>query len=148
MPRKKQSPKKQLPKKDDRTTKDKIKDFLQAYSDTANVVRAAKLARIHRSIHYRWLEHAGYAKAFDARRRQAADYLEGEAVVRASEGWLEPVYYQGAKCGSVRRYSDGLMMLLLRGMLPEKYGNKTEITGPQGTPMQAKIEVVFVKPQP
>lgn len=72
--------------------------------------------------------------------------METVAIARASEGWLEPVYYQGVVCGHVRRFSDGLMQFLLRGLLPDKYGNKTEISGPQGAPMQAKIEVVFVKP--
>jgi hypothetical protein len=38
------------------------------------------------------------------------------------------------------------MQFLLRGMAPAKYGSKTEISGPQGTPVQAKIEVVFVNP--
>jgi hypothetical protein len=47
----------------------------------------------------------------------------------------------------VRRYDSGLMQLLLRGMMPDKYGmQRAEISGPQGEPIQAKIEVVFVKP--
>lgn len=65
---------------------------------------------------------------------------------RATKGWLEPVFYQGARCGSVRRFDGSLLQFLLRGMLPEKYGHKTEISGPEGQPLQAKIEVVFVKP--
>jgi hypothetical protein len=67
-------------------------------------------------------------------------------IERAGEGWLEDVYYQGGVCGQVRRFDSGLLQFLLRGMMPEKYGSKTEISGPQGAPMQAKIEVVFVKP--
>jgi len=35
---------------------------------------------------------------------------------------------------------------LLRGMLPEKYGARTEITGAQGAPLQAQITVQFVRP--
>ena len=51
------------------------------------------------------------------------------------------------QCGTVTRYDGGLMQFLLRGMMPERYGAKTELTGPQGAPIQAKIEVVFVKPE-
>jgi hypothetical protein len=66
--------------------------------------------------------------------------------MRAGEGWLEPVYYQGSVCGDVRRFDSGLMQFLLRGMMQEKYGARQEISGPQGAPLQAKIEVVFVRP--
>jgi hypothetical protein len=77
---------------------------------------------------------------------QAGEHLETVAVERATKGWLEPIYYQGARCGSVRRYDGGLLQFLLRGTLPEKYGHKTEISGPEGAPLQAKVEVVFIKP--
>lgn len=134
-------------KRDDRTTNDRKRDFLQCYSDTCNVVRAAAAAGIPRSTHYFWLEKdSKYREAYAKRRIRAGDYLESEAVDRATRGWVEPVFYQGAKCGSVRRYSDGLLMLLLRGAKPELYGNKTEISGPQGAPIEAKIEVIFVRP--
>src|SRR5215831_1440150 len=70
----------------------------------------------------------------------------GDSGREASVGWEEDVFYQGAKCGTVTRYDSGLMQLLLKGFLPEKYGNKTEISGPQGAPVQARIEIVFVRP--
>lgn len=41
-------------------------------------------------------------------------------------------------------YSDSLMQTLLRGWMPHKYG-RTEVTGPGGGPLDAKIEVVFKK---
>lgn len=132
---------------DTRTTSEKMKAMIQGFADTCNVVRAAKLARISRKIHYVWLEkHPDYAAVFEKTKRHAADYLESVAVERATTGWSEGIYYQGSRCGSVRRYSDGLLMLLLRGAKPELYGNKTEISGPQGTPIQATIKVVLVRP--
>jgi hypothetical protein len=79
----------------------------------------------------------------------AADYLESQAVERATVGWLEPVFFQGKQCGTVRRYDGGLLMFLLRGMMPEKYGNKVRIQAPGvAAPVQPKVEVVFVKPNP
>jgi hypothetical protein len=133
-------------KRDTRTTKQRREAFLKCYSETCNVVHAAKKAKITRATHYVWMEDPDYAKAFQLYRQLAGEYMESMAVERASKGWTEPIHYQGKKCGTVRRYDGGLMMFLLRGLLPEKYGAKTEITGPQGTPVQAKIEVVFVKP--
>jgi hypothetical protein len=140
MPRKKQS-------EDPRSVHEKQKEFLGHYGDTLSVARAATLAKVDRHDHYRWFrKYTNYARAFDQAKAIAGHYLETDAITRAGEGWDEPVYYQGAVCGQVRRYDSGLMQFLLRGLLPEKYGYRTEISGPQGAPIQAKIEVVFVRP--
>jgi hypothetical protein len=121
--------------------------FLEAYAQTFSVVRAAEAAEVSPSSHYRWYHKlANYRAAFEKRKQLGGQWLETECLTRAGEGWLEPIYYQGAECGQVRRFDSGLAQFLLRGLLPEKYGSKTEISGPQGAPVQAKIEVVFVKP--
>jgi hypothetical protein len=150
MPRgKAKKPKQSPPKaKDTRTTKEKMKEMLAHYAETCNVVRAAERAGIPRRLHYQWIDRwPRYAEVFEKTKRAAAEYMESVAVERASEGWLEPIYYQGSQCGEVRRYDSGLMQLLLRGLMPDKYGmQRAEISGPQGEPVQAKIEVVFVKP--
>ena len=52
---------------------------------------------------------------------QAADVLEREAWRRASEGVKQPVFYQGEVCGHVRKYSDVLLIFLLKGARPDKY---------------------------
>lgn len=135
------------PKHDERTKRQRQKEFLQAYADTFDIKRAAALAGLQRSFHYRWMRaDKAYAAAFQSRKDEAFHFLEAEAIDRAGNGWMEDVYYQGDVCGQVRRFDSGLMQFLLRGMAPEKYGAKTEISGPQGTPVQAKIEVVFVNP--
>jgi len=137
----------QKKRKDTRTTPERMRAMINAYAETCNIVAACKKAGIARMTHYRWLKRPRYAAVFEKTKRLAADYLESEAVTRATKGWLEPVYYQGSKCGAVRRFDGGLMQFLLRGMMPERYGSKTEISGPAGEPIQAKIEVVFVRPQ-
>jgi hypothetical protein len=131
---------------DARSVRERQRDFLAAYADTFSVQSAAEKAHVDSSTHFRWVRRdSQYAAAFKRRRETAGAFLEAEAITRAGEGWLEPVYYQGDVCGEVRRFDSGLMQFLLRGMMPEKYGAKTEISGPQGAPLQAKIEVVFVK---
>jgi hypothetical protein len=148
MPRKR-PPSKKPPSKpnDPRSTREKQKDFLAAYGDVFAVGRAAEISNLDRQDHYRWYrKDAKYAKAFERRKEIAGHYLETECIERAGAGWTEDIYYQGTPCGTVRRYDSGLAQFLLRGLMPEKYGSKTEITGPQGAPIQAKIEVVFVRP--
>lgn len=103
----------------------KQRAFIQAFCVTASVSRAAKAAQIHRQRHYSWLkEDPHYAALFDRARLEVGDALQDEAVRRAHEGVLKPVYYKGKRCGVRRVYSDGLLMFLLRRMLPEVYGER------------------------
>ena len=51
----------------------------------------------------------------------AADVLEGEGFRRAVRGWDEPVFYEGRRVGSKRRYSDQLLTLLLKAARPDKF---------------------------
>lgn len=130
-----------------KSTKQRQREFLKAYSETCSLSAAAKKAGVPRRTHYDWLQKKDYKEAFDIWRQLAGEYLESIAVQRATTGWAEPIMYQGKKCGTVTRYDSGLMQFLLRGLLPEKYAtSKTEISGPEGKPVQAKIEVVFVRP--
>jgi hypothetical protein len=118
--------------------------FLAAYRQTASITKAAAAAKIDRGMHYRWLANASYKKAFEAAQEEAAQTLEDEAIRRATEGTLEPVFYQGDMCGAVRRYSDGLMQFLLRGFKPQKYASRTELTGPNGGPLEVSLADVML----
>jgi hypothetical protein len=74
----------------------KQRAFLAGYVRTASITKAAKAAKIDRSLHYRWLlEDEEYKKAFAAAYLEAGDLLEDEAVRRANEGIEEPLVYQG-----------------------------------------------------
>jgi hypothetical protein len=56
----------------------------------------------------------------------AGQALADEAVRRAKDGYDEPIFYQGQPTGyTIRRYSEGLLMMLLKGWRPERYRNKT-----------------------
>jgi hypothetical protein len=99
--------------------------FLAAFEVNCCVRWAARAAQIARKTHYHWLQYdPAYAAAFRESRIIAAECLEGEAIRRAVEGWEEPVFYQGAICGTVRRYDSGLTQFLLRGLKPETYGTQ------------------------
>jgi len=69
-------------------------------------------------------------------RLQAA---EDEAFRRAVEGTEEPVYHKGKVCGSVRRYSDGLLTLLLKAGDPDKYADRSKVTH-QGAVLHLTVE--------
>ncbi len=124
--------------------------FLEAFRLTASLTEAAKAVGLNRSAHYSWLaKDAKYPARFEAAKIDAAQGLEDEAIRRAREGVLEPIFYQGVACGVKRIYSDGLMQFLLRGFIPEKYRQtgSVEITGKDGGPVQSEHRIVFVTPK-
>ena len=104
--------------------------FLAAYRGTGNILLACQAAQISRSSHYRWLQEPDYAQEFEQAKKDAVDVLEAEARRRAVEGYMEPVgWYKGQAGGTVRRYSDALLIFLLKGAAPEKYRERVEVSG-------------------
>ncbi len=130
--------------------------FLAAYRKLGDITAAAEVAKIDRSLHYYWLRSsekykAAFARAcaaFNQLRLELVDAIEAGALKRAREGVLEPVFYQGIKCGAVRRWPEGTVQFLLRAHKPAIYGVRAEITGANGGPIATAIQVRFVDAQP
>lgn len=59
---------------------------------------------------------------------QGYDLIEEEARRRAVDGTLEPVFYRGEEIGEVRRYSDQLLITLLKGYRPKRFNPGVKIT--------------------
>lgn len=96
--------------------------FLAEYAKCGNILLAAKLAKIERAKHYDWLEaDPDYESKFAVAHESAAEALEAEAHRRAVTGVQEPVWYQGQKCGHIRKFSDTLLIFLMKGAMPDKY---------------------------
>jgi hypothetical protein len=113
------------------TTKKRRQDaFLKEFKICATVTHAAKLANIGRQTHYDWLrKDEEYQVAFAEAEIAATDALVAEARRRATEGVEEPVYYKGEVVGTIQKYSDTLLIFLLKGALPEIYRERYEISG-------------------
>jgi len=105
--------------------------FLAAYRENGNIRLACEAGQIGRSSHYRWMErYPDYVKEFEQAKADAVDVLEAEARRRAVDGWKEPVgWYRGQAGGTVRRYSDTLLIFLLKGAAPQKYRERMEVSG-------------------
>jgi hypothetical protein len=84
----------------------------------------------------RWYElrasDEGFAAAWSEAVEQGTQALEDEARRRAVDGVDEPIFQKGELVGSVRRYSDNLLMFLLRGRRPAVYreGTAVELNAP------------------
>jgi len=64
--------------------------------------------------HYHWMEQdPGYRTIFDQVRLEVSDVLLDE-VVRRAMGGLKPIICQGVQVGTRKRYSDRLLMFLLK----------------------------------
>lgn len=122
--------------------------FLDALARTGNVSESATLAGIGRSAAYDWRrDDSTFAADWEAAVDEAADRMEREALRRAVEGVDEPVFYQGEEVGHVRKYSDTLLIFLLKAARPEKYRERQEVTGAGGSPLFAAItEIVVERP--
>jgi hypothetical protein len=107
-------------------TAPKRRAFLNKLSETGNVSEAARASRVSRSHAYALkLADSDFAADWMDALESATDVLEAEARHRAVEGVEQPHFHQGRVTGSVRKYSDSLLMFLLKAHRPEKYRDRT-----------------------
>jgi len=112
------------------TKKKRQEAFLKEFRLCATITHAAEIALISRRTHYLWLDKdLVYAKRFEEAKIAATDALVAEARRRAVQGVEEPIFYKGELVQTIRKYSDTLLIFLLKGALPEIYRERYEISG-------------------
>jgi hypothetical protein len=124
--------------------------FLAAYSECGNIKLAGEISKTDRFNHYDWMKiDPTYPERFATAKEMAVETLEAEARRRAVEGVEEPVYGsmgQGAgtgQVGTVTKYSDVLLIFLLKGAAPEKYRDRLDHrhSGAGGGPIQTSVSI-------
>jgi hypothetical protein len=109
--------------------------FLSALSECGNVTKAAKTAGVtpQRLYQYRKTDEA-FAAEWDECAELGAQALEDEARRRAYEGVEEPVtsvkgivHNDDGSPLYVRKYSDTLLIFLLKGARPQKYRERADV---------------------
>lgn len=97
-------------------------------SETCSVKKACARARIGRRTAYDWRnKNPDFAKRWDAALDVGITVLEDEVVRRGYEGVLKPVYQQGVRVGTIREYSDTLLIFHLKAHRPKKYRDNIKI---------------------
>lgn len=126
--------------------------FLADLAKTGNITQSAESVGISRRLHYTWLEEdddeGTYRAAYDRAIQAAADVLEAEAWRRGVDGVEEPVgWYRGEPGGKIRRYSDTLLIFLLKGIRPEKFRERFDhnVRTPDG-PLDIRVSYEIVDP--
>jgi hypothetical protein len=100
----------------------KKRRFLERYAETGSISMASQHAGVSRRTHLKWkAKDKAFCAAHEEALSIAVELMEHEARERALKGRLEPVYYAGKPCGAIRRYSDTLLIFLLKAARPEKY---------------------------
>jgi hypothetical protein len=112
--------------------------YLAQYALTGRFTDAAAAAGVSLRTGWNWRndpEDAAFREALRVAQGLAGDRLEAEIARRAIDGVEEPVYQGGRLIGTVRRFSDTLLIFAAKGALPAKYRERVEHSGPKGGPI-------------
>lgn len=115
--------------------------FLASLARYGNVKLACTAAKMARDTAYTWrAKQPDFKAAWEDALKDAVNVLEREAYRRAVKGTDKPVYQQGVQVGTIREYSDTLLIFLLKGAAPDKYRERvqTEHSG------ELKLSVSYV----
>lgn len=114
--------------------KDWAPDFIGAILEGDTVRDACKFAGVDISLPYkRRTIDPEFREAWQEAMEVGTELMEYEAARRAYHGNLEPVFYKGEEVGAVRKYSDVLLMFLLKGRKPDTYRDSSSVTVNQTT---------------
>lgn len=112
-----------------------MEQFINELRKGASVSSAANAIGVSRTTVYEHrITDEMFLKDWDDAVEEGTDLLEDEARRRAAEGWEEPVFYKGEQQGTVRKYSDTLLIVLLKARRPEQYRERHDVTT-QGNPI-------------
>lgn len=87
-----------------------------------NATNAAKIVEVSKEtvFHHKRLD-PEFAAEWIKAVHESTDVLESEAIRRAVDGFTEPIFFQGVQCGEVRKYSDLLLIFMLKARRPNVY---------------------------
>jgi len=119
-------------------TDEQRETFLIRLAQTGNVSVAARSIGLSRSGAYSKRDNdPEFAAEWDNSIAESIDALHEAARIRAEDGVPEPVYYQGVVCGTVQKYSDTLLCLLMKAHDPRFRDHvKLDHSTPEGVQVQ------------
>ena len=107
--------------------------FLESFARTGNITESCRAAGVQRrATIYDWQERdEAFAAAFREAELVATEVLEAEARRRAVDGVIQdtPIVHRGSVVAPVTetKYSDSLLIFLLKARAPEKYRERYEV---------------------
>ena len=96
-------------------TRSKLVKFIKSLEVLGRVDLSCKKAKAGRGWVYEWrAKDPEFADEWEVAKRVGKEMLKDEAFRRAYDGVNEPKFHQGEICGHVRKYSDTLLMFLIK----------------------------------
>lgn len=107
-----------------------IEPFLTAIMGGASIRGAVAQVGIDLTLPYKTRQtDEAFRVAWAEAMTVGTEFLEAEAQRRAYHGVEEPVFHKGVECGHIRKYSDTLLIFLLKARRPDKYREGIEDGG-------------------
>src|SRR5437588_5892570 len=101
--------------------------LLHLLAEGHTVKHAAAEIGVHRGTVYDWRNaNKDFKAAWDEALESGTQTMEQEARRRAVDGMDKPVFQGGRLVGTVREYSDTLLIFLLKGRRPDMYRERFE----------------------
>lgn len=124
-------------------------EFLRLYAATGQHNRSAAAIGINpETVRQHRMKFPEFGQAVAEAYRDFQESLETEALRRARSGTLEPVFQKGVKVGEIRRFSDQLLLEMLRRHIPEyRHRQQVDVNHTGGVlvvPEKAKDDADFI----
>lgn len=124
-------------------------EFLRLYAATGQHNRSAAAIGINpETVRQHRMKFPEFGQAVAEAYRDFQESLETEALRRARQGTLEPVFQKGVKVGEIRRFSDNLLLEMLRRHIPEyRHRQQVDVNHTGGVlvvPEKAKDDADFI----
>lgn len=121
-------------------TEDQQAMYINAIREHGLSASARALAGVSKKqLEFTIEQNADFAEQLEDALEYSADALEREARRRAVDGYEENVYFKGEYVGTQTRYSDALLIHLLKGRRKDVFGDSTKITGDKNAPLQVVV---------
>jgi transposase-like protein len=102
--------------------------WLAAFEEQGTVVAACKAAGVGRTSAYEWRQKdEAFALAWADIEEATTEAMEREAYRRGVEGTVEPLVSAGKHVTDVKKYSDTLLIFMLKARRPERYRDNVKV---------------------
>ena len=115
--------------------------FVQMLGNLPNITAVARLLNVTvKTVTFARKKDPEFDEDVKAAIEEGYDMLEEEARRRAVDGVVEPVFFNGEQVGSVRKYSDTLLVTLLKACKPKKFNPGVQVKFGENT---EKVSMTF-----
>jgi len=112
--------------------------FLEVYRKVRSVAVACRGLEIHPKTIYEYLKPDSeyfdekFYEEYELLKEEIKEEVLSSALEKAMDGWIEPVFYQGEQTDEIRKKSDYLHGILLKGYHSDIMAERKELTGANG----------------